>query len=52
MLFSSEYHSFEKKQQKKLQINTEQNETKQKEIKKEKGCGYWDIAAFGKFVFF
>jgi hypothetical protein len=25
---------------------------KQKEIKKEKGCGYWDIAAFGMSFFF
>lgn len=24
---------------------------KQKEIKKEKGCGYWDIAAFGTSIF-
>lgn len=39
------------KKRKPLQIKTEQNETKQKEIKKEKGCGNWDIAAFGMSVF-
>ena len=38
MLFSSQSTTVLKKE-KKLQIKTEQNETKQKEIKKERGCG-------------
>lgn len=33
-------------------MNTERNEMKQKEKKKEKGCGYWDIAAFGRSLSF
>lgn len=51
-LFFSEYNSLKKKKTKNKKttnkIRTKQNE---KERKKEKGSWYWDIAAFGMFIF-
>lgn len=55
MLFSSEYHSFGKKtnkQTKKLQMNTERNEMKQKEKRKKRVVGIGILQLLGVLFFF
>lgn len=54
MLFSSEYHSFEKKQTGKLQMNTARNEMKQEEKRKRRvvGIGILQLLGVLSFSFF
>lgn len=51
MLFSSEYHSFEKKQTGKLQMNTARNEMKQEEKRKRRVVGIGILQLLGVLSF-